>query len=270
MPGYATETNCNSSCAGVPLWAGALLGVLFLVGLNSQVVQAKSEKDRAREARIAIIRALGQEVAVSKIELPRGKNGVFVDAKGQVDQAKATAEMRQNGLALRPGTLVQITKIEFKSDQVKIELNGGGKKRKKWYEHIEIGGMGGTSAPISTTETTATGYGSAVTVAFPGKLETVTPEQVKKLLDSVLDFERRSPTVLYSPEVPPEIKEAIKSHQVIVGMDRDAVLSSKGPPDRKVRETRDGVEEEDWIYGLPPHVLFVTFDGESVVRVKQF
>jgi hypothetical protein len=53
-------------------------------------------------------------------------------------------------------------------------------------------------------------------------------------------------------------------------MDRDAVLSAKGPPDRKVRETRDGVEQEDWIYGLPPNVLFVTFDGDKVVRVKQF
>lgn len=270
MVGYAAEANGYRSGAGVPRWAGVLLGVFVLVGLNSHVAQAKGKKERERDARIAIIRALGQEIAVAKIELPRGKNGVFVDAKGQMDQAKATTEMRHNGLALRPGTLVQITKIEFKSDQVKIELNGGGKKQKKWYERIEIGGMGGTSAPIATTDTTATGYGSSVTVAFPGKLETVTPEQVKKLLDSVLDFERRSPTVLYSPEVPPEIKEAIKNHQVIVGMDRDAVLSSKGPPDRKVRETRDGVEEEDWIYGLPPHVLFVTFDGESVVHVKQF
>ena len=53
-------------------------------------------------------------------------------------------------------------------------------------------------------------------------------------------------------------------------MDRDAVLSSKGPPDRKVREVREGVEQEDWIYGLPPHVLFVTFDGDSVINVHQY
>ena len=86
----------------------------------------------------------------------------------------------------------------------------------------------------------------------------------------MLDFSRHSPTVLYSPEVPPQFKEAIKNHQVIVGMDRDAVLSSKGPPDRKVREVRKGVEQEDWIYGLPPHVLFVTFDGDTVINVHQY
>jgi hypothetical protein len=75
---------------------------------------------------------------------------------------------------------------------------------------------------------------------------------------------------LYSPNVTPEVKKAIQNHQVIVGMDRDAVLSSKGTPDRRVREVRNGSEQEDWIYGTPPHVLFVTFDGDQVVGVKQY
>jgi hypothetical protein len=113
-------------------------------------------------------------------------------------------------------------------------------------------------------------FGSSVTLVFPGKLPDVSVDQVKQALGNVLDFSRHSPTVLYSPEVPPQIKEAIKNHQVIVGMDHDAVLSSKGPPDRKVREVRDGAEQEDWIYGLPPHVLFVTFDGDSVINVHQY
>jgi hypothetical protein len=129
--------------------------------------------------------------------------------------------------------------------------------------------MGNTTAPVAP-DSSAPVYGSAVTVSLPGKIETATPEQVKKLLENVLDFERHSPTVLYSASVPPEIKEAIKNKQVIVGMDRDAVLSAKGPPDRKIREVRDGVEQEDWIYGLPPNVLFVTFDGDVVVTVKQY
>ena len=64
--------------------------------------------------------------------------------------------------------------------------------------------------------------------------------------------------------------EAIKKHEVLVGMDRDAVLSAKGPPDRKVREVREGAEQEDWIYGLPPHSLFVTFDGDTVTAVHQY
>src|SRR2546426_993158 len=85
----------------------------------------------------------------------------------------------------------------------------------------------------------------------------VNSQRVKKMLSSVLDFERHTPTTLYSPSVPPKFKDAIKNHQVMVGMDHDGVLSSKGPPDRKIREMREGIEREDWIYGLPPHSLFV-------------
>lgn len=227
-----------------------------------------AKKDAERDAHIALIRGLAQEVGVSKVALPRGKKGVSIDAQGKIDQAKSDAEMRANGVAIRPGMPIQITKIRFKSDSLILDINGGGKSGKKWYQRIEIG-MGTTTAPI-TSQPPVLAYGSFITVAYAEKDKPPTVAQVKQLLGGVIDFERRSPTTLYSPQVPPQIKEAIKKHQVIVGMDRDAVLSSKGAPDRKVREVRDGVEQEDWIYGLPPHVLFVTFDGDTVVKVQQY
>lgn len=113
-------------------------------------------------------------------------------------------------------------------------------------------------------------FGSYITLSFPGKVPQLNSQQVKQILGSVLDFERHAPTALYSPSVPPKFKEAIKKHEVLVGMDRDSVLSAKGPPDRKVREVKEGIEKEDWIYGLPPHSLFVTFDGDVVVSVRQY
>jgi hypothetical protein len=43
-----------------------------------------------------------------------------------------------------------------------------------------------------------------------------------------------------------------------------------GKPLRKSRETKDSVEYEDWIYGQPPgRVMFVTFSGTKVVKVKE-
>jgi len=37
-----------------------------------------------------------------------------------------------------------------------------------------------------------------------------------------------------------------------------------------VRETKDGVETEDWIYGVPPgKIVFVTFNGNKVIKVKE-
>jgi hypothetical protein len=124
--------------------------------------------------------------------------------------------------------------------------------------------------PVASGQPQAAAFGSSITVDFGKSLPDLTVAQVKTILSSTLDFERHAPTELYSPNLPPKFKEAIKNHEVMVGMDRDAVLSAKGTPDRRVREVRDGVEQEDWIYGTAPHVLFVTFDGDQVVSVKQY
>ncbi len=223
-----------------------------------------------RDVRLDLIRGLQSEVAVAKIAMPRGKHGVYLNAQGQLDQGKADAELRQNGTAVRPGMPVEITKLTFKGDHITFEINHGGKSGKKWYQHIYIG-MGTADQPIVPDKNTPVlAYGSWISLKVPGKLEDLTAPRVKTLLGAALDFERHAPTVLYSASVPPKIKEAIKKHEVLAGMDRDAVLSAKGPPDRKVREVREGAEQEDWIYGLPPHSLFVTFDSDTVTAVHQY
>jgi hypothetical protein len=249
--------------SGVVRWLRVGAGLTLALVM----VPAASPK-QVPETHIELIRGLLKEIAVAKVPLPRGKKGIRVDSQGKLDQAKAQSELRNNGMAIKPGMPVEITKIAFKSDEIVFEINGGGKKGKKWYQRIEVG-MGTTTTPIAPAPPVMA-YGSWITLTFSGKVPKVTVAQVKQALDGVLDFSRHSPTVLYSPTVPPQFKEAIKKHQVLVGMDRDAVLSSKGSPDRKVREVHDGVEQEDWIYGLPPHVLFVTFDGETVTAVRQY
>jgi hypothetical protein len=222
-----------------------------------------------REARIDLIRGLTSEIAVTKIPLPRGKHGVFLDVKGTLDKTGAEKEMRRNGPAILPGMPVEITKLRFKSNRIIFEINGGGKSGKKWYQHIEIG-VGNQTTPIAQQPPVLT-YGSWITLRLPAKAKSLTVDQAKSLLAGVLDFSRHSPTVLYARTTPPQFKEAIEKHQVLVGMDRDTVLSSKGAPDRKVREDRpDGTEEEDWIYGLPPHVLYVVFENDIVTRVHQY
>ncbi len=244
------------------------LCVVSMLALVCGAGLASAKENAERDFHISLIRGLVKEIAVAKVPLPRGKHGVYLDSQGKLDQAKANEELRSNGLAIRPGMPVEITRLTFKSDRIVFEINGGGKRGKKWYQRIEIG-VGTTTAPIAPQPPVLT-YGSWITLAFREKTSELTVPQVKKLLGEILDFERHSPTVLYSAAVPPKIKEAIKNHQVVVGMDRDAVLSAKGPPERKVREVREGVEQEDWIYGLPPHVLFVSFDGDTVATVRQY
>jgi hypothetical protein len=241
------------------------VGVCLTLALASSTWAKNPSKD---DTHIVLIRGLLREIAVNKVPLPRGGKGVRVDSSGKLDKAQADAQLSANGLAIKPGMPVEISKITFKSKEIVFELNGGGKKKSKWYQHLEVG-VGMDTVPVSQAPPVMA-YGSWVTLVFPGKIPQLTVDQVKQELGNVLDFTRRTPTELYAPEVPAKFKEAIKNHQVLVGMNRDAVLSSKGPPDRRVREEREGVEQEDWIYGSPPHVLFVTFDGDSVIKVEQY
>jgi hypothetical protein len=243
------------------------LGVTLLLAVGLGMTHAK--ENLPKDDRLVLIRELDHEIAVTKLALPKGKHGVYVDSGGKLDQVKARDELRTQGTAVSPGMPIEITKMTFKGDRILFEVNGGGKSGKKWYQHIEVG-MGTSTAPVATQQGAQVAIGSYITLAVPGKVENLTTVQVKQLLASVLDFERHSPTVLYSPSIPPKFKEAIEKHEIVVGMDRDAVLSAKGPPDRKVREVREGTEQEDWIYGFPPHVLYVTFDGDNVVSVRQF
>jgi hypothetical protein len=243
------------------------LGVTLLLGAGLGMIHGK--ENLPKDDRLVLIRELDHEIAVTKLPLPKGRHGVYVDSSGKLDQGKARDELRTQGTAVSPGMPIEITKMTFKGDRILFEINGGGKTGKKWYQHIEVG-MGTSTSPVAPQQNAQVVNGSYISLEVKGNVENLTTVQVKQMLASVLDFERHSPTVLYSPSMPPKFKDAIQKHEVITGMDRDAVLSSKGPPDRKVREVREGTEQEDWIYGFPPHVLYVTFDGDNVVSVRQF
>ena len=124
--------------------------------------------------------------------------------------------------------------------------------------------------PRWRTTAPATAFGSSITLDFGKTLPDLTVPELKKILSGVLDFERHSPTVLYSPNVPPASQGSHQEPQRHRGNGPRRSAFRKGSPDRRVREVRDGSEQEDWIYGIPPHVLFVTFDGDQVVSVKQY
>lgn len=220
---------------------------------------------------ILLVRGLAHEVAVAKVPLPWGKHGIQVESNGEVNQVSAAKELRHKGESVRPGVPVEITDIKFKPGRIVFAINGGGKTGEHWYQHLQIG-MGPFPEPMMQSQNTTTpSNGSYITLDLPRGDSTPTVSQVKKLLSEVLDFSRRAPTVLYSPAVPEKYKAAIKQHKVAPGMNKTEVLSAKGTPDRKVRkDLPDGSEEEDWLYGNPPHVLFVVFTDDVVSAIHQY
>ena len=128
--------------------------------------------------------------------------------------------------------------------------------------------MGGVGGPVSKSGSAT--LGTWIQLNFHKPMENLTGADVKKILAPVLDFDKRSATTLYSESLPPEVQAAIKEKRALVGMDRDQVLLAMGHPDHKYRESKDGVETEDWIFGTPPgKIVFVTFTGNKVVKVKE-
>jgi hypothetical protein len=166
------------------------------------------------------------------------------------------------------GDRVQITNIVFKEKSIYLEINGGPKKKTKWYQHIEVSGMGGSTGGVDPNQAQPTG--AAVTLEFKKHVPEMTGAELKQMLTPVLDFSVKTAAEVFVDTLPPKIREAVKRHEVLVGMNHDMVVMAKDRPEQKVREKDDkGKEYEEWIYGAPPKdVVFVRFNGDEVVQVK--
>jgi hypothetical protein len=220
------------------------------------------------DEKIALVRDLSSEYATAKVLLPRSKKPLEFNADGTYDKEQWKNAAVTLGAAARLGDKVQITKISLDGDHIVFEINGGIKGGGgHWYDHVQggIGGVGPTQYPVGQAAST----GTYIDLNFHKPMENLTSAEVKKILAPVLDFDKRSATTMYSETLSPELQKAIAEKRALVGMDRDQVLLAMGHPDHKYRETKDGIESEDWIFGAPPgKVTFVTFNGSKVVKVK--
>jgi hypothetical protein len=223
------------------------------------------------EGRITLIRGLNAELGFARKPFPFGKTGLTLKAKdGSVTPNDQQLEgmMAGFGPAVKVGDRARITDMKFKDKSIIFDINGGPVKKKKWYEHIQVSGMGGSVSPGQPTDDSNL-RGSCVELSFDKFVPDLTPDQVKQLLDPVLNFHAKSASEAYLERIPPVAKAAIKDHRVLVGMDREMVLNAKGKPPQKVREKDGDVDYEEWIYGTPPaDVEFVRFVGDEVTQVK--
>jgi dipeptidyl aminopeptidase/acylaminoacyl peptidase len=221
------------------------------------------------EERVDLIRGLTAEYATAKVAFPRSKKPLTVDPKGAYDRQHWDVTGREFGPAARVGDVVQITKVELDDNRIVFEINGGMKGGRKWYDRIQVG-TGGRTAPISNGSYSVAPSGTTVALVFPDRLPALNTAKVKEIMAPLLDFNMRSATEHYVESLPPEIQTAIKEKKAREGMTRDQVLLALGRPKHKTRETKDGNELEDWVYGDPPgRITFVTFDGDKVIRVKE-
>lgn len=227
----------------------------------------------APDERVEILRGMMSEIGIAKVLLPRSKKALPIDGAAKTyDKLKWQEALDEGGPAARQGDQVQITKVDIEDDKITLQINGGFKGGRKWYENVQVsGGMGNSGRTVPLGGRGGGPAGTSVVVLLPKNYESMPVAEIKKMLAPVIDFEKqRSVTENYLEKLPPEIQTAIKEQKAIEGMDRDQVLLSMGKPRSKSRETKDGAELEDWIYGQAPgKITFVTFDGPKVVKIRE-
>jgi len=224
----------------------------------------------SKETRMEIIRVFNAELVYIRTPFPMGKAGLKLK-NGVVSPSGAELKqlMAMWGPAAKPGEQARISDVIMKDDHIRFEINGGPIKKQKWYQRITISGASGGEAPIAPSDSNANPRGSFVDLYFDHYIPELTGPQLKDMLHPVFDFNAKSVLEAYLETVPPKVKEAIKKHEVLVGMNREMVTYAMGRPPKKIREKDGTTEYEDWIYGAPPQdVQFIRMVGDEVVRVE--
>src|SRR6266849_2793698 len=253
------------------------ISILFFLSLVPTIASAGDTKSPStstprisKETRMQIVRAFNAELVYIRAPFPMGKaglklkDGVLSPSREELQQLIAMW-----GPAAKPGDQARISDIIIKNNFIHFEINGGPIKKQKWYQRIQVQGAGGGTAPLAPSDSSANARGSFVDLYFDHYVPDLTGPQLKELLRPVFDFDTKSAVEAYLETVPPKVKDAIKNHQVLVGMNREMVIYAKGRAPKKVREKDGETEYEDWIYGEPPHdVDFVRLVGDEVVRVE--
>ena len=224
------------------------------------------------EDRVELMRGLMAEYAKAKVLVPRSHKNLEVNSDGTYDKKAWQTIAKESGPAARVGDMIQITKVDIETQKIVLQLNGGFKGGRHWYDGVNVG-MGPSTAPsqvpVGNGDSNAPG-GTTVEVLFHKPIEPIKASEVKKMLEAVLDFDPHSATELFSETMPPETRKAITEKRALVGMTRDQVILAMGRPKYKPRETKDGLELEDWVYGSAPgKITFVTFNGDKVIKVKE-
>lgn len=233
--------------------------------------KTSTARKMSKQTRMDLIGAFNAELVYARTAFPMGKTGLMLkDGKVTPDKPHMDQLIAMWGPAVKPGDRAMITAIEIKEDRIHFEINGGPVKKTKWYQRIQVSGAGGSAVPLGRNDSTNNPHGSYVDLVFDHYVPEMDARQLKNLLLPVFDFNAKTQLEAYLDTVPPKVKEAIKDHRVLVGMNREMVVYAKGRPPKKDREKEgDGTDYEEWIYGEPPHdVDFVRFVGDEVVRVE--
>src|SRR5205085_4248097 len=130
------------------------------------------------DAKFEILRTVIADQASARIAMPFGTDGVELSDMGEINKEKLDKEIKKNGQSIETGKVVTVTEIAFDDDKIEIELDGGGKNKKSFFDRIQVGvGMGNQTTPVGREDKTAKAKGSKIIVRFAKKVPpNITPD----------------------------------------------------------------------------------------------
>ncbi len=228
------------------------------------------DKPLTAASRQGLITAFAAEQGFAKRPLPLGTPGLMLHANGElkIGNDDYYDGMVRKGAAAKTGERVAITDIRIKPKEIVFELNGGPERKHKYLRHISIGTDPSYTNPVVQDDPVEP-TGSRLTLVFEKYVPDLTPDDLRGLIQPVIDFKTKSPIEAYTDTLPPKLKKAILDHQALVGMNRKMIIYAMGAPEQKVREKDGQMPYEEWIYGeAPKPVQFVRFNGDRVIRIE--
>jgi hypothetical protein len=230
---------------------------------------ALSSQPILQRTKLQLVRVLEAEQGFAMRPLPKGSRGMTLVANGAASPngADYAKTLEHNGIALQAADRVIITDIKFLGDKIVFELNYGPDQKHRILRHISIGANGAMIPLAQDSGQEPTGV--RITLQFEKFVPEMTGTEVMELLTPLVDFKLKTPAEAYVDTLPPQLKEAILKHHVLVGMSPEMVTVAMGHPDSKSREREGDMPFEEWIYGQPPKdIEFVRFNGNRVIRVE--
>jgi hypothetical protein len=262
---------CNMTFAPIArlVLIGSIASALILPAIAGSN-DAKSPP-LSNKTRIEIIRLLNAEFVWVRKPFPMGEKGLAINTNGELspEPGELRALLAKYGVAAKPGDRAQITNVDFKGKDIWFELNGGPKKKSKWYQRIQIGGSGGMATPVPQNPNEIVAKGSYLVLQFKDYIPELTLNDIKEYVKPVLDFTVKSAAQAYTETLPENVRNAIRDHKVLVGMNKEMVTYAKGRPPQRIRDREGDKDYEEWLFGTPPEdVEFIRFVGDEVVQVK--
>src|SRR3984893_12799960 len=150
------------------------------------------------QSKLDLIRYVSGEFAKATKPLPGGKEGFLVYVGKPLSTELLDRAVANHGAAVNTGDNVQITKLEFREHMIVVDVNGGGRGKKNWKDHIQIGMGGGPQMTSTQTKTTESdvpgvrpGMGSTLFLEVTKAVPDLTPADLKQILSPFLDFSRQ-------------------------------------------------------------------------------